>query len=417
MAPIAHPAAWILLFVGLLAPVAVRAHFDLESNLRIVHVVHVAGGLEVLIRLPAPYVVARATPNDPDRIDTELAPFVVIDEAEGRTLHRFVAGAGADAADIVAGIVAEGHAVLGGDQPLVHERAEARIRLTETAPPFSTLAEARAAMATAPDPSAVDGALVGDTVIDAVLFYPAEGPVLSYSFGGALDPGLRGQDNTMNLLADHFGGATQLFQAAGTLATPIEVERALSLTSVFLLGVTAMVAGLPHVLFLLCLALGAVTATGLARRLGGFAIGHTLAFHVGVLGLLSVGSGAVAIGLALSVIVAATLSLSTDRTESGQGWRWLIVAGVLGLVHGLSFASDLRPLLPADAPPSWTATIAFNLGLEAGLALVALVVWPLSHLGLARLGTMGERLRKGILIGAIALAMVWIYQGFLSAPV
>ena len=61
-----------------------------------------------------------------------------------------------------------------------------------------------------------------------VLRYRTDRPVYSYRVSSTLDPGLEGQDQTANLLLDHFPGETKVFRARGLLDQPIVAIPALS---------------------------------------------------------------------------------------------------------------------------------------------------------------------------------------------
>jgi len=82
----------------------------------------------------------------------------------------------------------------------------------------------------------------------------------------------------------------------------------------------------------------------------------------------------------------------------------------IGLIHGLGFSFVLRELLAVDGPHVWPSLAAFNLGVEAGQALVAVTVWLLAF-HLARTSEqLGDRVRVAIALGCAAIGLTWLVQ-------
>lgn len=170
------------------------------------------------------------------------------------------------------------------------------------------------------------------------------------------------------------GGAERraiLSRAAPRWQVPA-VERPLVVArSYAVLGMTHLVTGLDHVLFVA----GLVFLVGGGRRLLGaitaFTAGHSLTLAAAALGWLQLPQGVADVGIALSLVVlAAELVRAQQGPPSGLARRpWLMSAG-FGLLHGLGFASALSALgLPHQAIP--LALFSFNVGVEIGqLALI-----------------------------------------------
>lgn len=80
-----------------------------------------------------------------------------------------------------------------------------------------------------------------------------------------------------------------------------------------------------------------------------------------------------------------------------------ILAGALGLIHGLGLASALSAI---GLPPGGRllALGTFNVGVECGQALVVLAVWPL--LWLARRRGVGDRVRD---VGSALIGLAGVY--------
>ncbi len=128
-------------------------------------------------------------------------------------------------------------------------------------------------------------------MVDIILRYETGAPVYGYTVASSLDPGLPGQENTANLILDYSPGATRVFRARGLLSEPVEISRsAWSAIITFIQeGVRHILEGWDHVLFVLCLTLGATRLTSLVWRATGFTIGHTVTLIVGFFGYVPSG--------------------------------------------------------------------------------------------------------------------------------
>jgi hypothetical protein len=287
-----------------------RAHFLLNLNVRIIHVEHLDDGLRVYLRLPMPYLVAdRLGPVGPDGLPVP-APYTTNRMEGDRLVHYLDADAlRADPLGL-GGLVADGHRFTAGDAPLIAEVEQVRAYPGMDQPSFASIEDAKASFEGPLYPDRFPVTYVGDTVVDAVLRYRSGGPVYDYAVSSSLNPGLEGQDQTANLLLDHFPGETKVFRARGLLVEPITVSRsALAASATFVTeGVRHILEGWDHLLFVVCLALGALRFGSLLWRATGFTIGHTVTLTAGFFGLVPSGAWfipAVEMGIALSIIYAA----------------------------------------------------------------------------------------------------------------
>ncbi len=149
------------------------------------------------------------------------------------------------------------------------------------------------------------------------------------------------------------------------------------------LGAEHVLGGIDHVLFVLSLLLGAVSAarSDTRRALGrvallvsGFTLGHSLTLIVAALGILALPIRLTESLIALSIVVVAVHNL-LDENPRGRA----LTSALFGLIHGFGFASALSEVgLPRRGTVA--ALLAFNLGIElAQLGLVLgcfpLLVW------------------------------------------
>ena len=408
---IARLGAAVCLF-GLTAtlPANVAAHFALNVNIRVIHVQHLDDGLRVLLRLPAPYVLAPLVGPAREDGTAEPAPYTSNRLEEGRLLHYLDLEAVREAPLGLGALVARGHRIEAAGQTLRAEVESTRVYRALSQPPFATLDEAEAAFVS---PQSADGQgdpYVGDTVIDVVLVYAASGPVASYSFYGELDPGLEGQDETANLLLDYWPGETLVFRERGLLDRPIEVSRsALEAAYTFMReGVRHILEGTDHVLFVLCLVIGASRLSSLLWRVTGFTVGHTVTLIAGFFGWVPGGAWfvpAVETGIALSIVYAAAIALSNRESRSAY-----LITPLIGLLHGLGFSFVLHEILRVDSPNLWQSLLSFNLGVEVGQLAIVLIVWPVFWLLARRREQLAATARWVVALPCIVVASLWTVE-------
>jgi hypothetical protein len=161
-------------------------------------------------------------------------------------------------------------------------------------------------------------------------------------------------------------------------------------------GIEHIFTGYDHICFLLGLLL---VATLHARRQGervdfeartprdasvrvlqtitAFTLAHSLTLIAAALGWVALPSRLVESAIAASIVYVAVENIVTVEPRN----RWPLAFG-FGLVHGMGFASVLRPMLPASGivPP----LLAFNVGVELGQLAIVAIVLPLLLVGTRR---------------------------------
>jgi hydrogenase/urease accessory protein HupE len=174
----------------------------------------------------------------------------------------------------------------------------------------------------------------------------------------------------------------------------------------FWLGVEHILSGYDHLLFLAALLLGGGGIAALLRIVTGFTVAHSVTLTASVLGLVTVPSRFVEPAIAASIVWVAVENVWRARAHAH---RWL-VSFLFGLVHGLGFASALTPLtLPARRLA--LALIGFNVGVEAGQALVIALALPLG-LWLSH-RTWEPRLVRGLSMAVAVVGAIWFVQRLL----
>jgi len=394
----------------------VSAHFLLNLNVRIFHVDQRADGLTLFLRLPMPYLVAdRVGSADVDGLP-EPAPYTSNRIENGSLVHyvdfdqlrRDPLGLGAFAA--------EGIELVALEQTLEAVVQDLHVYRLGTEPEFATLEEARAAMSSDQSFAEPESEVyVGDTVVDVMLSYQTGEPIYAYTISSTLDPGLPGQENTANLILDYSPSGTQVFRARGLLSEPVSISRSvLSAVTTFVKeGTRHILEGLDHVLFVLCLTLGAFSIKSLLWRVTGFTLGHSITLSAGFFGFVPAGNWfvpAVEMGIALSIIYAAAIAVIPRFSSSRNEIRIFLVTCAIGLLHGLGFSFVLQNILQVTSPSIWQSLLAFNVGVEFGQLLIVVVVWLILR-GIERTGEKAFSMSRWAIAGSsTAIAMVWTLQ-------
>jgi hydrogenase/urease accessory protein HupE len=133
------------------------------------------------------------------------------------------------------------------------------------------------------------------------------------------------------------------------------------------LGISHILIGLDHLLFILCL----MMITGFSRKLliaiTGFTVAHSLTLILTTLDVLRLNVAVVEAIIALSIVLL-VLELCKGRRDT-LTWRYpVFVSSLFGLLHGCGFASVLSEIgVPEHSKVS--SLLSFNLGVEIGQIL------------------------------------------------
>ncbi len=403
------------LLIGFISTPA-SAHFLLNLNVRILHVEHLSDGLRVYLRTPMPYLVAHLVGPVRDDGLPSPAPFTTNRLEDGKPVHYI------DPAAVRSDPLALGRLAGEGFQFLIDgKRVPAKPEALGaypigSQPPFATLDEARLAF-TEPSayPESAPAAYVGDVVVDVVLRLKTGAPVHQFAVSSDFNPGLPGQEDTANLILDYGPSGTKVFRARGLLDEPIMISRSpvAAVLTFIEEGVRHILGGWDHVLFVLCLALGASRLKSLIWRATGFTIGHSVTLIAGFFGLVPRGDWfvpSVETGIALSIIYVAAMA-AFARDQNGQReLATFLVTTAMGLLHGLGFSFVLHEILRIDSPNIWESLLAFNLGVEFGQIAIILAVWPLFRLTAARSERAWSYGRWSVAAACSLIATSWVFE-------
>lgn len=154
------------------------------------------------------------------------------------------------------------------------------------------------------------------------------------------------------------------------------------LLSYFAEGISHLFGGPDHMLFLLVLIIPAIYAGRTVREVAiavllpitGFTLGHALTLTSAASGLIRPPAQLVEVLIAITILLTAA-----DNVRKFIPGPRSVVAFIFGLIHGFGFASALGAL-ELSGWSMGVALLGFNLGIEAGQAVLALAVAPLLFL-------------------------------------
>ena len=179
------------------------------------------------------------------------------------------------------------------------------------------------------------------------------------------------------------------------------------------LGVSHILAGPDHLLFVFGLVLLAGTARRLLATVSAFTLGHSITLTLAALGVVDFPTRVIEVAIAASVLALAAELARRPAAPTVVRRRPWTMAAAFGLLHGLGFAGALREAgLPAGEIP--LALLSFNVGIEVGQ-----VVFVLGVLALGRAaGRVPARLpgwtRRVPVYGMGSLAGYWFLERALA---
>jgi len=195
-------------------------------------------------------------------------------------------------------------------------------------------------------------------------------------------------------------GRTRFEYFAGTRQGTIAVVRR------FLpAGITHILVGPDHLLFLVGLLLLGGTTRQLIMLVTSFTVAHSITMSLAALNVISPPARLIEPAIALSIVYVGADNL---LIRDGRDVRALI-AGAFGLIHGFGYANVLREMdLPARAR-EW-ALLSINVGVEIGQLLVVAVVAAALAVLRARNEAAGQRFAFAGSIVVMAAGAFWFVQ-------
>lgn len=359
-----------------------------------------------------PYLVANlAGPAQADG-SRSPAPFTSNAMVDGELMHYIDYEQLQRAPEDLASLAADGHQFRHKEQLLPARAVSVLVYRGLSQPPFSTLQEAKIAFANNHQEIIDPPPFVGDAVVDVLLQIRPGYKVTSYSLASSLDPALEGQEDTANLIVDHYGQDTQIYRISGLLQQPVDIVHSVWAAAFTFIeeGVRHILRGYDHVLFVACLVIGATTLGSLAWRITGFTVGHSITLSLGFFGYSPKADWFVPLvesGIALSIIYAAWVAL---QKSTGSQHKGFIMTTLIGMLHGFGFSFVLQEILGVSSPNIWVSLLAFNVGVEIGQLAIIVLIWPVLMLLTRYHPALGNAIKWVVAAGAIAMASLWLGQ-------
>lgn len=187
-----------------------------------------------------------------------------------------------------------------------------------------------------------------------------------------------------------------------TPATPAGIGRDLWL------GVSHILGGPDHVLFVLCLLLAASTGRRLLLVITAFTIAHSVTLVLGTLGLVVVSPRLVEPVIALSIVWVAIEGVWRPQPEARPA-----AAFGFGLAHGLGFCGVLAGVGLTGGDLAM-ALVGFNVGVELGQLAVVLAAWPLWIWWQAKHPDRATRARRVVYAVISVVATYWFFERLIA---
>jgi hydrogenase/urease accessory protein HupE len=176
--------------------------------------------------------------------------------------------------------------------------------------------------------------------------------------------------------------------------------------SFFKLGMTHILTGYDHLLFLFALLLRKQTFKQYALIVTSFTIAHSITLSLAVLGIMDLPSKFVESVIALSIIYVAVENIF--RKEVNHRWGLTIV---FGLIHGLGFANILQEMNLSKGNLA-SALVSFNIGIEIVQIVIVLLLLPLLTY-LHRLKDSAKYIKFGSIV-IILFGVFWLVERLFS---
>ncbi|MBL4871298.1 MAG: HupE/UreJ family protein [Robiginitomaculum sp.] len=178
----------------------------------------------------------------------------------------------------------------------------------------------------------------------------------------------------------------------------------------FLLGVTHILGGIDHLLFVLAVMLLIVRGRKLFFAITAFTLGHSITLVLASLDIIRLDPSLVEALIAMSIVLMAYEAVRRLRGISGLTLeRPWVVTFSFGLLHGFGFAGALREIgLPKTDLPA--ALLFFNIGVEVGQLLFIAGIFALAVLPMVKHRLKPQRLYLPVSYMIGTLAVYWTLE-------
>lgn len=172
------------------------------------------------------------------------------------------------------------------------------------------------------------------------------------------------------------------------------------------LGFHHIMIGYDHILFVIALVLGTRRFSDILKVITVFTLAHSITLGLTALKLINLSSEIVEPLIALSIAFVAIENFFGFSSR----YRFAVVF-IFGLIHGVGFAGALQ-LSENVTWRSLSSILSFNLGVEAGQALIIMLLFPL--LLFIRRFKWSTIVHGGATAGIFGIGLMWYFQRFIG---
>ncbi len=201
--------------------------------------------------------------------------------------------------------------------------------------------------------------------------------------------------------------ASNHFMKIGSKSTKTQI-----FTEYIKLGISHILMGFDHLLFVLCLILLVPDKKVLIYSVTAFTLSHSITLAAGILELATIPITYVESMIALSILFLAR-EYFHDKDDSFTKRNLALVAFIFGLLHGFGFSSVLNEIgIPKDE--TLIALFSFNAGVEIGQLIFIAMVISVYIMFKKLITTYQESIYKSIIYATGAASAFWFIERTLS---
>ncbi|HYD59816.1 MAG TPA: HupE/UreJ family protein [Noviherbaspirillum sp.] len=389
-----------------------QAHADSKINIRAIHLEYHHLGMTAYYRLSFPLVAAAGREvSTEESAFKQSYPYVISRLESGHTFHYADPDGLAHGLGLAGALVASGHRVTVAGSEISPEVVSAAAHARGNVPPFSTLEQARQAVLQSASPDAFRDVDIENVLIDVAILYRAVRNTDQIEISSTLDPAPLSEAPVKNVVVSHAEGRATTYSRIGLLDSPMTINPSIWTTArqFIAAGITHIVQGVDHLIFVACLALGAPTLRAAALRITAFSAGHAISMVAAYFGLVpdvEWFSGAIELAIALSVLGSAIVLL-VNRMTSFHASSFALA---FGIVHGLGFAFGIRELMADMGANVIISFLSFSLGGEAVQVVFGAGIWALSRRFSLACGRRQASAHVAVAIGLVLVAGFWVVE-------
>ena len=203
---------------------------------------------------------------------------------------------------------------------------------------------------------------------------------------------------------------TQVF-TSWTYGQATKYSKAKSFSEFFSLGITHILGGIDHLLFIFGLMLARPRIKELLKVATAFTIAHSITLSLSVLNIFSMSPRIVEPLIALSIVAVA---MEKFLKPNDKVWLTIGIAFFFGLVHGFGFAGALSDV-DLKAGQAGIPLAAFNIGVEVVQASLILITIPILTVAMTKIPKVYAPASK-VLACLIGLAgALWFFERIANA--